>query len=86
MEKQRAANRTRKLRRARAAQKLCPPGWDWKKFVVSKTGLSQNFLTYAVKSGDLKDSLSEERMTKRRTIVRHSEYDKKVLDTIPRAE
>ena len=55
MEKQRAANRTQKLRRARAAQKLCPPGWDWKRFVVSKTGLSQNFLTYAVKSGDLKD-------------------------------
>jgi hypothetical protein len=55
MKKQRAANRTKKLRRARAAQRLCPPGWDWKRFVVSRTGLPQNFLTYAVKSGDLKD-------------------------------
>ena len=55
MQKQRAANRRDKLLRPRAAQKLCPPGWDWKRFVISRTGLSQNFLTYAAKCGDLND-------------------------------
>jgi hypothetical protein len=55
MRTKRAMNRAAQLRRARDAQKLCPRNTDWKEFVVAKTGLSQNFLTYAIRFGDLKE-------------------------------
>jgi hypothetical protein len=53
--KRRELIRATKLRAARRAQSSCPPDRDWKEFVATETGVSKNFLTYAVKYGDLKD-------------------------------
>jgi hypothetical protein len=51
----RAARKAANLKRARDAQKLCPSDQNWKVFVARKTGLSKNFLTYAVRSGELEE-------------------------------
>lgn len=50
-----ASDRAEKLQRARDAQKLWPPDTDWKEFVAAKARVTKNFLTYAVRNGELRD-------------------------------
>lgn len=52
--RKRAEEKAEKLRRARAAIKRCPTGHrDWKAWVSFRADVSRNWLTYAVRRGEL---------------------------------